>query len=75
VEYFTVAGDTVLDLCSGTGTGALTCFLTNRDCVAVELDELQFKLMPSRMLLAYKYVKENANEETGRLKLDGTGEL
>ena len=75
VEYFTVAGDSVLDLCSGTGTGAITCFLTNRDCVAVELDELQFKLMPSRLLLAFKYLKENEIEETGRLKLEGNSEL
>jgi hypothetical protein len=32
IEHFTVPGDAVLDLCSGSGTTAVTCYLSNRDC-------------------------------------------
>ncbi len=38
VSYFTDPGESVIDICSGSGTTALACALLGRHCFAVELD-------------------------------------
>lgn len=41
VEFYTVSGGTVLDLCSGTGTTAVACGLMNRNCYSVDNNPFQ----------------------------------
>jgi DNA modification methylase len=43
VEHFSVRGDNVLDLCSGTNSTAIACALSNRNCVSIEMNEFQYK--------------------------------
>lgn len=38
VSWFSDAGESVIDLCAGSGTTALACKLLGRNCMAVELD-------------------------------------
>ena len=62
-------GDMILDLCSGTGTTAVACAVTNRSCTSLETDELQCRLIPRRLQSAKSYCDEHVNNETGRVSL------
>ena len=75
IEYFTLPDDTVLDLCSGTGTTALACLLTNRNCISIESDEVQFLLLPTRLTQAQSRVRSVIHDETHRAELDKDEEL
>ena len=69
IYHFSCGGNTVLDLCSGTGTTAVACLLLNRHCVAVENGEFQFELMPKRLTEAITHIDANSNVETKRVSL------
>jgi hypothetical protein len=43
VSWFSDPGETVIDPCAGAGTTALACQLLGRECIAIELDELDEK--------------------------------
>jgi DNA modification methylase len=75
IEYFTVPDDHVLDLCSGSGTTALTCFLSNRNCTSLESDQVQFLMMPKRLVGAQARVREATDENTHRACLAVEEEL
>jgi DNA modification methylase len=49
IYHFSREGNTVLDLCSGTGTTAVAFLLLNRHFVAIKNDEFQFRNMPARV--------------------------
>lgn len=49
IEQFSTADDTVLDLCSGSGSTTVACVLSNRHCVSIESDE--FQISQNRMRL------------------------
>ena len=69
IQHFSREGNTVLDLCAGTGTTAVACLLLNRHCVAMENDEFQFQLMPKRLSEAITHIDDNSHEETKRVSL------
>ena len=69
IEKFSKPGDMILDLCSGTGTTAVACAVTNRSCTSLETDELQCRLIPRRLQSAKSYCDDNVNTETGRVSL------
>ena len=69
IYHFSCEGNTVLDLCSGTGTTAVVCFVMNRHCVAMENDEFQFELMPKRLTEAITTIDDNSNVLTKRVSL------
>ena len=69
IQHFSREGDTVLDLCAGTGTTAVACLLLNRHSVAMENDEFQFELMPKRLPEAITTIDDNSNVETKRVSL------
>ncbi len=75
IEYFTVPDDNVLDLCSGNGTTALTCFLSNRICASLESDQVQFLMMPKRLVEAQARVREATDERSHRACLAAVEEL
>jgi 16S rRNA G966 N2-methylase RsmD len=75
IEYFTVPNDSVLDLCSGTGTTAVACLASNRNCVCLETDDVQFLLMPKRLTAAQARIREATDETTHRVKLEIDEEL
>jgi hypothetical protein len=75
IEYFTVPNDNVMDLCSGTGTTAVACLLSNRNCVCFELDDVQFLLMPKRLTAAQGRIREATSEDTHRVILEKDEEL
>jgi DNA modification methylase len=74
IEYFTLPDDTVLDLCSGTGTTSLACLLSNRNCISIEMDEVQFLLMPTRLTQAQSRLRLVINDDQ-RVELDKDEEL
>ena len=49
IEKFSKPGERILDLCSGTGTTAVACAVTNRNCTSLESHELQWRLIPGRL--------------------------
>ena len=49
IEHFTLANDNVLDLCSGSGSTAIACLPSNRNCVNVEKQEFQVSMIESRI--------------------------
>lgn len=75
IEYFTVPNDNVLDLCSGTGTTALACFLSNRNCTSLETDKVQFLMLPKRLVAAQARIRDTTIEETHRAALEKDEEL
>ena len=72
IEKFSKQGDMILDLCSGTGTTAVACAVTNRSCTSLETDELQFRLIPRRLQSAKSYCDGHVNPDTGRTSLHTT---
>jgi DNA modification methylase len=72
IENFPKKGDIILDLCSGTGTTAVACAVTNRSCTSLETDELQWRLIPRRLQSAKGYCDELVNPDTGRTSLHTT---
>jgi DNA modification methylase len=75
IEYFTVPNDSVLDLCSGSGTAAVACFLSNRNCVSIESDPVQFLSMPKRLVSAQSRIREAKLSGTMRSDLEKDEEL
>ena len=69
IEKFSKPGERILDLCSGTGTTAVACALTNRNCTSLESYELQWRLIPGRLQSAKAYCEEHVNADTGRTSL------
>ena len=69
IYHFSCGGNTVLDLCSVTGTTAVVCFVLNRHCVVMENYESQFELMPKRLTEAITHIEGNSNVETKRVSL------
>jgi DNA modification methylase len=69
IHHFSREGNTVLDLCSGTGTTAVACLVLSRHCVAMESDEFLFRAMPARVTGAVTHIEENSHEETKRVNL------
>jgi len=69
IEKFSKPGERILDLCSGTGTTAVACAVTNRNCTSLETDELQWRLIPGRLQSAEAYCDEHVNPDTGRTSL------
>jgi site-specific DNA-methyltransferase (adenine-specific) len=72
IEKFSKPGDMILDLCSGTGTTAVACAVTNRSCTSLETDELQWRLIPRRWQSAKGYCDEHVATDTGRSSLHTT---
>ena len=66
IEKFSKPGERILDLCSGTGTTAVACAVTNRNCTSLEL---QWRLIPGRLQSAKAYCDEHVNPDTGRTSL------
>jgi DNA modification methylase len=67
IEHFTLANDNVLDLCSGTGSTAIACLLSNRNCVSVEKQEFQGTMIQSRInTFITTYENEDLSEAGGR---------
>lgn len=50
IRTYTNEGDTVLDICSGSGTTALACVLEKRGFICIEKDEKYFEIMENRIL-------------------------
>jgi DNA modification methylase len=69
IEKFSKPGERILDLCSGTGTTAVACAVTNRNCTSLESHELQWRLIPGRLQAAKSYCEEHVNPDTGRTSL------
>jgi DNA modification methylase len=69
IHHFSREGNTVLDLCSVTGTTAVACLLLNCHCVAMDNDEFQFQTMPARVTGAITHIEQNSHEETKRVSL------
>jgi len=72
VELFTLPGEKVLDLCTGTGTGAIACLLSNRDCLSIDSDDIQFTMFGKRVSLAETWILDNTDQDginAGRVKL------
>jgi len=72
VELFTLPGEKVLDLCTGTGTGAIACLLSNRDCLSIDSDDIQFTMFGKRVSLAETWILDNTDHDginAGRVKL------
>lgn len=49
VETYTKQGDTVLDICLGSGTTALACKDTNRKCIGIEIEEKYCEIAANRL--------------------------
>jgi site-specific DNA-methyltransferase (adenine-specific) len=75
IEYFTVPNDNVLDLCSGSGTTALACFLSNRNCTSLEKDQVQFLMLPKRLVQAQGRIRDITLDDTHRANLEPDEEL
>ena len=69
IYHFSCGGNTVLDLCSGTGTTAVVCFVSNRHCVVMENYKFQFEFIPKRLTEAITHIDGNSNVETKRVSL------
>ena len=69
IEKFSKPGERILDLCSGTGTTAVACAVTNRNCTSLESHELQWRLIPGRLQSAKAYCDKHVNTDTGRTSL------
>ena len=72
VELFTLPGEKVLDLCTGTGTGAIACLLSNRDCLSIDSDDIQFNMFGKRISDAETWIIENTDDDganAGRVTL------
>ena len=67
IEKFSKPGEMILD--SGTGTTAVACAVTNRNCTSLESHELQWRLIPGRLQAAKSYCEEHVNADTGRTSL------
>ena len=72
IEKFSKQGEMILDLCSGTGTTAVACAVTNRSCTSLETDELQWRLIPGRLQSAKAYCDDHVDPDTGRTSLHTT---
>ena len=67
IEHFTLANDNVLDLCSGSGSTAIACLLSNRNCVSVEKQPFQVTMIESRInTFISDYGKEDLSQSGGR---------
>lgn len=53
VSWFSDVGDSVVDVCAGSGTTALACFLLDRDCLAIEKDPKWEAVARSRLALEW----------------------
>lgn len=49
IRTYTNEGDTVLDICAGSGTTGVACVKTNRNCILIEKDEGYFKIAEKRI--------------------------
>lgn len=49
IRTYTNEGDTVLDICAGSGTTGVACVNTNRNFIGIELREDYFKIMETRI--------------------------
>jgi DNA modification methylase len=72
IEKFSKQGEMILDLCSRTGTTAVACAVTNRNCTSLEIDEQQWRLIPGRLQSAKAYCDEHVDPDTGRKSLHTT---
>ena len=71
IEHFSVAGDHVLDLCSGTGRAAVACLLSNRDCTSVENNAFQILQANFRIEELQSAIKDDTKDANGRMLTDG----
>ena len=62
IEHFSQPDDKVLDLCSGTGTTAIACMLTNRNCVSMDKDRYQCLKHRARFISAWNEISNGVNE-------------
>ena len=74
IEHFTLPDDNVLDLCSGSGTTAVSCLLSNRNCVSVDNDDFQNQMMQTRLSEFIDTFENTDLEETDGLFDMGEGE-
>ena len=49
IKTYTNEGDTVLDICAGSGTTGVACVNTNRNFIGIELREDYYKIMETRI--------------------------
>jgi site-specific DNA-methyltransferase (adenine-specific) len=49
IRTYTNEGDTVLDLCSGSGTTGVACVNTGRNCILIEKEEKYFEIAQKRI--------------------------
>ena len=57
IRTYTNEGDTVLDICAGSGTTGVACVNTNRNFIGIELREDYFKIMESRIAEAKQQMR------------------
>lgn len=63
VRTYTLEGEWVLDFCAGSGTTAIACMRSGRNCVCVEKDNEIFDVMASRVCDERKSImKMNGND-------------
>ena len=68
VSHFSVPGDWVMDLCSGSGTGLVSSLSLGRHCVAVEVDARQSDVLKGRVLSLDEYLEGAAVQDTAVLE-------
>lgn len=57
IRTYTNEGDTVLDICAGSGTTGVACVNTNRNFIGIELREDYYKVMESRIEQAQQQMR------------------
>lgn len=57
IRTYTNEGDTVLDMCMGSGTTLMACVQTGRNGIGIELDESYFKISQARIAAAQLQVR------------------
>jgi len=57
IRTYTNEGDTVLDICAGSGTTGVACVNTGRNFIGIELREDYFKIMESRIAEAKQQMR------------------
>lgn len=57
VSHFSLPGNWVMDLCSGSGTGLVSALSLGRHCVAVEQDARQSDVLKGRVLTLDEYLE------------------
>ena len=72
IEKFCPVVGHVLDICSGTGSAAVACIMSNRDCTSVDMTSFQVTNYRSRLTqLVDELSADDAVDEHGRFKSDG----